>query len=73
MKTLRRMFDFILIDTTALDEVTDALTLSRIADAVVVVVASGITPRSVVREACDKLTKAGANILGIALNRAEPS
>jgi capsular exopolysaccharide synthesis family protein len=71
MRTLRRMFDFIIIDTTSLHGVTDALTLSRVADAVLVVVAAGQTSKSVVRDACTRLTNAGGNLLGIALNRVE--
>ena len=69
MRTLRRLFDWILIDTPPVIPLADTLVLSRHADASLLVVRADTTPREAVEES---LTLLGPkHVLGIVLNGAE--
>jgi capsular exopolysaccharide synthesis family protein len=67
--SLREQYDYILIDSPPVIQVSDALLLSTIVDGVVLVVSSQETPKYVVREARSRLSYARAKILGVTLNR----
>lgn len=66
-------FDYIVIDTPPLGSVADALTIGNYADGSILVVRSGYTSKSVVKESYDKLQTIGKPFLGFALNRIDMS
>jgi polysaccharide biosynthesis transport protein len=66
--TLREQYDFIILDTPPVLAVTDALVISRLTDAVVLVVRYGIVQRHVAQRCIDLLERAGAHVLGVAIN-----
>jgi len=61
----------VIFDATPVLAVTDAVLLSRKMDGVLMVVAMKSTPREVVRQACEALRQAKANLLGVIANRAD--
>jgi len=66
--TLRQEYDFVILDTPPVLAVTDALVISRLTDAVILVVRYGIVQRHVAQRAIDLLERAGAHLLGVAIN-----
>ena len=68
--TLRELFDLVLIDSPPILPVTDAVVLSKIVDATVLVVAAGQTSRGDLQRAAEKLGQVNARITGIVLNEA---
>jgi capsular exopolysaccharide synthesis family protein len=66
--TLRELFDLVLIDSPPVLPVTDAVVLSKIVDATVLVVAAGQTSRGDLQRAAEKLGQVNAHITGIVLN-----
>ena len=66
---LRNAFDFLLIDTPALDVSSDAVILGRVADGVVLVVASDSTRRETARNAKTSFEIAQVPVLGAVLNK----
>ena len=60
---------FVIIDAPAASAVPESQILSRLIDAVILVVAANRTPRALVKQTIDKAL--GATISGIALNRFE--
>ena len=69
LEELRSRYERIIIDTTPIEAVTDAIVLSSQVDGVLLVVNSGRTPVQLARDARDKLARANAHLLGIILNR----
>ena len=69
---LQGHYDFILIDSPPVMQVSDAVLLSTMVAGVVIVVNSPQTPKNVVREACARLKYAQAKVLGVVLNRVNP-
>jgi len=68
LERLRSQYDFVIIDTPPVLPVTDAVVLAREADAVVLVVKGHGTPSGLAREARDRLSMAGATLLGVVVN-----
>jgi polysaccharide biosynthesis transport protein len=68
---LREGYDYILIDSPPVMQVSDAVLLSTMVEGVVLVVNSQQTPKDVVREARARLGYARAKILGVVLNRVD--
>jgi len=66
--TLRKLFDLVLIDSPPVLPVTDAVVLSKDADATLLVVAAGQTRRGDLQRAAEKLAQVNARITGIVLN-----
>lgn len=66
---LRDAFDFLLIDTPAMDVSSDALILGRVADGIVLVVASESTRRETARNAKTSFEIAQIPVLGAVLNK----
>ena len=66
--TLRQQYDFIILDTPPVLAVTDALVISHLTDAVVLVVRYGMVQRHVAQRGIDLLERAGAHLLGVAIN-----
>jgi Mrp family chromosome partitioning ATPase len=69
LQELRKEFDYILIDSPALNLYADALTLGRIADGVVVVLQADSTRRESALKGLQTLRDAHIEVLGAVLNR----
>jgi polysaccharide biosynthesis transport protein len=65
---LCELFDLVLIDSPPVLPVTDAVVLSKDADATLLVVAAGQTRRGDLQRAAEKLAQVNARITGIVLN-----
>lgn len=66
--TLRGLFDLVLIDSPPVLPVTDAVVLSRDADATLLIVAAGQTRRGDLQRSAEKLAQVNARVVGIVLN-----
>lgn len=62
-------YDLVIIDSPAVDAVSDARILAHMADATVFVVQFAATPRQKVLSSLKQLTSAGANIAGLVMHR----
>jgi capsular exopolysaccharide synthesis family protein len=65
---LRQRFSLVLIDSPPLLPVTDAVILSKVADATLLVVAAGQTRRGDLQRAAEKLAQVNATVVGLVLN-----
>jgi len=72
METLKRRYDFIVIDSPPVLGVVDASTLAHFADAVVLVLSYEQLHRMQIQRAGEVLRRVGRSVTGIALNFAEP-
>jgi len=61
-------FDHVVYDAPPVLPVSDPVIVSRVVDAVILVVRAGRTPRHTVRGAAEKLAQAGATPVGVVLN-----
>ncbi|MDJ0647158.1 MAG: polysaccharide biosynthesis tyrosine autokinase [Xenococcaceae cyanobacterium MO_188.B19] len=68
----RKIYDFIIVDTPALDLAADAPILGRIADGVLLVVNPDSLNYSKVNFAKEILLRSGQNVLGIVFNKIDP-
>jgi len=62
------IFDHVVIDSPPVQAVADALILGNLSDGVVLCVKGGETAREVVVRTRDKLSRAGARVLGVLIN-----
>jgi polysaccharide biosynthesis transport protein len=69
LETLTTAADLVVIDSPPLEAVADAAVLSSFVDGTLLVVDASRGRRRVVRNACEALARAGANVLGVVLNR----
>jgi Mrp family chromosome partitioning ATPase len=69
LQTLAARFECVVIDSPPVLAVTDAAVLSRQVDGVVLVVASGSTPRGGLLRTRKVLASVGARILGVTINK----
>jgi capsular exopolysaccharide synthesis family protein len=69
LRDLEQDYEYIVIDSSPVLPVSDALLLARLVDGVVIVANAVSTPRHQVRIACVRVDYAGGRILGIVLNR----
>lgn len=67
VKSLRALYDLVIIDSPPVLPVGDTLILSRLADAVIYVVCWQNTPRDAVTNGLNSLNDSGAKVLGTAL------
>ncbi len=65
---LRPHYQHILIDSPPITAVTDAVLLSKVADTVLLVIRTGVTPRPVVLNGVQQLQQVTAKIMGAVLN-----
>jgi protein-tyrosine kinase len=72
LNQLTAQFSCVIIDSPPVLAVTDATILANMADGVLLVAASGSTPRSGLIRTRKILARAGANILGVAVNKVDP-
>lgn len=69
IEKLKEDYDYIMIDTPPVVPVTDAVIMSTYIDRVILVCASGDIDIELGKKATESLTKVGANILGVVLNK----
>ena len=62
-------YDYVLLDTPPVLPVTDALVLGNLVDGVILVLDSGEIKVEMARDVKNQLVQAGANILGVVLNK----
>lgn len=67
MTILKKVYDYIIIDTPPITVVTDATSVIKHSDGVVLLLKKGVTTYDMVDDAMDKLNKIDANILGTVL------
>jgi capsular exopolysaccharide synthesis family protein len=65
---LKSSFEFTIIDSAPVMMLPDTLNLSQTVDGVILVVKAGVTPKEVVKRACEALQDSGVNLLGVILN-----
>jgi Mrp family chromosome partitioning ATPase len=73
MTRLASSADFVVVDSPPLQAVTDAAILSSMVDGTLLVVDAGRVRTGAVRNGREALTKVGARVLGVALNRLSES
>ena len=69
LQRAKEEYDYVLIDTPPVLPVTDALVLSRLVDGLIMVISSGEVKVEMARDVKNQLVNAGANILGVVLNK----
>lgn len=73
MKTLRRKYDYVIIDTPPATAFVYAAVLASYADATLVIAKEGATRRSELRDGANQLRRAGVECAGVVLNCASVS
>ena len=73
VQSFRDTFDLVIIDTPPLLLASDAVLLSPLCDASLLVVSAGQTDAEALDQAAAELADAGAQILGVVLNRFDPT
>jgi capsular exopolysaccharide synthesis family protein len=69
----RSVYDYVVIDSPPLAYFSDGAMISSLVDGVVLVVNSGHSSREMMRQSCQLLQGAGANICGVVLNNVKGS
>lgn len=69
LQEAREIYDYVLIDLPPVLPVADALVLGAVVDGVVLVIESGEVKVDLARDVKKQLQHAGANILGVVLNK----
>lgn len=72
IRSFGRSFDFVVIDTPPVMAVADASILANAAAGALFVVGANMTSRDVAQEAVQRLESAHVQLIGVALNKAEP-
>jgi capsular exopolysaccharide synthesis family protein len=70
LEAARRAYRWVVLDTSPVGAVADALVMAPAADGVVVVAGAETVPRAAVRRTLERLAGSGARVLGVVLNRA---
>lgn len=65
---LRADYDYVIVDTPPLISVSDAALIVQNCDGAILVVRSGMTPRSLVRKSLGQLERSNCHVLGTVLN-----
>ena len=71
MEEMKKQFDFILIDSCALDTASDALALASLSDAAVLVCSLNGSPKRKLNHAYQKLVKIKCNLIGVIENKVD--
>lgn len=69
LQRAKEQYDYVLIDTPPVMPVTDALIVGRFVDGMILVIASAEVKVEIARDVKNQLVNAGANILGVVLNK----
>jgi capsular exopolysaccharide synthesis family protein len=72
LKEMRKQFACVILDSPPMLAVTDATILSTLVAGVLLVAASGSTPRAALLRTRRMLANAGAHVVGIAMNKLDP-
>ncbi|MDH4074293.1 MAG: polysaccharide biosynthesis tyrosine autokinase [Acidimicrobiia bacterium] len=67
IRDLEQQADLVILDAPPVGPVSDAVSIGRIVDAVIVVARSGRTTRDQLRETVDSLRQVGADVIGVCL------
>ena len=68
---MKKLFDYIIIDTPPLGSVIDAAIIAQKCDASMLVIASDRTSRTFVKNVVSQLKAANPNFLGVILNKVD--
>lgn len=71
LRTVRDRYDYILIDTPPVGNMSDALVAARHCDGAVLVIESQLVSQKIAAKAKEKLERAGCRILGAVLNKVD--
>ena len=71
LRTVRERYDYILIDTPPVGNMSDALIAARSADGAVIVIESDLVSQKIAVKAKEKLEMSGCRILGAVLNKVD--
>lgn len=71
LNSLCNVFDYVLVDTPPLSSVADGDLIASQCDGALLVVRSGVTPRTLVGASLKQLERAGCELMGVVLNRVE--
>ena len=71
LNALAQKFDYVLVDTPPLTNVADGDLIASNCDGALLVVRSGVTPRSLIATSIKQLERANCKLMGIALNRVD--
>ena len=69
LQEAKEQYDYVLVDVPPVLPVTDTLLVGRIVDGVIIVIDSGNVKVEAARDVKQRLLRAGANILGVVLNK----
>ena len=70
LEAARRAYRWVVLDTSPIGAVADALVMAPAADGVVVVAGAEAVPRTAVRRTLERVAESGGRVLGVVLNRA---
>jgi capsular exopolysaccharide synthesis family protein len=73
IETLRKHFDYVIIDTPPLAAGSDATVVSRAVDGTVFVLRNEFTSKKIAKRAIGELTKNGGRVVGVVLSRVKAS
>ena len=71
IRGLEKDYDYVIIDTPSVGQVSDVLSLNQIAQAVLFVIRYDDVALPMIQNAIDKLDKSGIRILGCVVNAAQ--
>lgn len=71
LNEMAEQYRYVFVDAPPLSIVSDGEKIGSLCDGAILVVASGMIPRSMVQQSIQQLERAGCPLLGIVLNRAE--
>lgn len=71
LNELSQKFDYVLVDTPPLSNVADGDLIASQCDGGLLVVRSGVTPKTLISSSLKQLERAGCELMGVVLNRVE--
>jgi capsular exopolysaccharide synthesis family protein len=66
---LRENYDYIIIDTPAVGEVTDGVIVAKHCDGSIIVIEPGVVPYELAQKVKEQLENSGTKVLGVVLNK----
>ena len=69
LKELREEYEYVIVDSSSLGEVSDGMVIGRFCDGVLLVMEPGIVEESKAKNVKAELERSGCKILGIVLNK----
>lgn len=71
LKHLRNQYDYVIIDTPSIGEVTDGIIIAKYCDGNIMVIEPGIVPYKLAQKVKDQIEKSGSKVLGVILNKVQ--